>query len=70
MLLSSVRAVNQLYIYIISVLSFLHFRGAPVAYGSSQAKGQIRAAGAGLRHSHGNTGSEPHMQPTLQLMDP
>ena len=27
----------------------------PMAYGSSQARGQIRAAAAGLRHSHGNT---------------
>ena len=30
---------------------------APVAYGSSQARGQIRAAVAGLHHSHSNTRS-------------
>ena len=40
---------------------------APVAYGGSQARGLIRAAGAGLHHSHSNTGSEPHLGPTPQL---
>ena len=33
------------------------FRAAPVAYRSSQAKGQIRAAAASLRHSNSNTQS-------------
>ena len=42
--------------------SFL-FRAAPVAYGSSQARGQIRAAAAGLHHRHSNAGSEPHLWP-------
>ena len=38
----------------------------PAAYGSFQARGQIRAAAAGLHHSHGhsNTKSELHLQPT------
>ena len=27
----------------------------PAAYGSSQARGRIRAPAAGLHHSHGNT---------------
>ena len=40
---------------------------APTAYGSSRARGWIRAAAAGLHHSHGNTGSEPYLQPTPQL---
>ena len=40
---------------------------APVAYGNSQARGRIGAAGASLYHSHGNIGSEPHLQTTLQL---
>ena len=31
------------------------FIATPVAYGSSQIKGQIRAAAAGLCHDHGNT---------------
>ena len=42
------------------------FRAAPAACGSSQARGQSGAAAAGL--SHNNKGSEPHLQPTPQLM--
>ena len=38
---------------------FLLFRAAPVAYGSSQARGQIGDAAAGLHHSHSNARSEP-----------
>ena len=34
----------------------------------SQARGWIRAAAASLRHSHSNTRSEPHLQPTLQRL--
>ena len=34
--------------------SFLFFRAAPAAYGSSQAMGQIGATAAGLHHSHSN----------------
>ena len=42
------------------------FRAALTAYGSSQARGQIRAAAACLYYS--NARSEPHhLQPTLQL---
>ena len=33
----------------------------PVAYGSSQPRGQFRAVAADLRHSHSNTRSEPHL---------
>ena len=33
-----------------------------MAYGSSQARGQIGAAAVSLHHSHSNTGSEPHLQ--------
>ena len=43
------------------------FRAAPTAYGSSQAKGRIRAVAAGLCHSHSNTRSELCPQPTPQL---
>ena len=46
---------------------FCLFRVAPTAYGSSQARGWIGAATAGLHHSHSNLGSEPHLQPTPQL---
>ena len=44
--------------------------GACVAYGSSQARGRIRAAAASLWHSHSNMGSEPHLWPVLQLAMP
>ena len=43
----------DLYIGAQFFFSFLFFT-APVAYGSSQARGQIEATAAGLRHSHGN----------------
>ena len=47
---------------------FFFFRSAPVAYGCSPARGRIRAPAAGLYRSHNNVGTEPHLQPTLQLM--
>ena len=47
---------------------FYHFRSAPAAYGSYQARGQIRALAAGLQYSHSNTRSELYLQPTTQLM--
>ena len=37
-------------------------------YGNSQARDQIRAAGAGLNHSYSNARSSPHLTPTLQIM--
>ena len=40
-----------------------------MAYGGSQARGQIRAAGAGLHHSHTKARSEWNLQPTPQLME-
>ena len=48
--------------------SFL-LRLTPLAYGSSQARGLIRAAVASLHHSHSNLGSELHLQPTPQLVE-
>ena len=47
-------------LFLFVLLSF----AAPALYGSSQARGEIRAAAAGLHHSHSDTGSEPHLQPT------
>jgi len=38
-----------------------------MAYGGSQTRGQMGAIATGLRHSHSNTGSEPHLQTTPQL---
>ena len=43
------------------------FRAGPTAYGSSQARGQIRAVVAGLHRSHFNTRSESRLQTTPQL---
>ena len=49
--------ICNLFIYLFIWL----FRAAPVACGSSQARGQIRAMAAGLQHSHSNAGSEPRL---------
>ena len=38
-----------------------------MAYGASQATGQIEAVAAGLRQSHSNTRSETRLRPTPQL---
>ena len=46
---------------------FCIFRAAPAAYGGSQARGQIRAAAAGLHHSHSNAGSEPCVSSTYTI---
>ena len=57
--------------YVAEFLSFLppYFLGPQgAAYGHSQARGQIRAAAAGLHHSHSSAGSTLHLQPTLQHM--
>ena len=47
---------------------FLLFRAEPTACGGFQAGGLIRATAASLRQSHSHAGSEPHLQPTPQLM--
>ena len=54
-------------IYFILFYFICHFaisRVAPMAYGGSQARGQIGAISAGLHQNHSNTGSELHLQPT------
>ena len=38
-----------------------------MAYGDSQARGQVRATAANLCHSCSNEGSEPRLRPTPQL---
>ena len=50
------------------LLYFIIFYGHTVAYGRSQVWGQIWAVAASLHYSHSNTGSEPHLWPTPQLM--
>ena len=56
------------FLLLLFFLFWFFFRATPVAYGSSQARGGIGAAAAGLHHSHSNVGSEPHLQPMLQLV--
>ena len=47
---------------------FFLFTIAPVSYGSSQVRGQIKAAAADLHHSHSDAGSEPYLLPKPQLV--
>ena len=49
------------------ILSFLLFGAAHAACGSSQARGWMGTAAAGLHQSHSNAGSEPHLGPAPQL---
>jgi len=53
---------------VIEVFFFSFSRAVSAAYGGSQARGQIGAIGTGLHHSQSNMSSEPHLQPTPQLM--
>ena len=48
-------------------LSFCLFRATLMAYGSSHARGLIRAVAAGLHQSRSNNGSERRLPPTPQL---
>ena len=45
------------------VLFVLLFMATLAAYGSTQARGQIRVMDSSLHHSHSSTRSEPHLQP-------
>ena len=46
---------------------FLLLRATPVAYGCSQARGQIGVVAVNLNHSRSNSRSKPYLQPTPQL---
>ena len=48
---------NKVYSSDFFMLFFFLFRASPVAYGSSQAWGWIRATASSLHHSHSNSGS-------------
>ena len=56
------------FLLVVVVFFFCLFRATSVAYGGSQARGQIKAIAAGLHHGHGNVRSELCLQPTPQLM--
>ena len=47
---------------------FSFLRAAPAAYESSRAGGQIRAAAAGLHHSHSSVGSKLPLRPIPQFI--
>ena len=56
-------------IYETTPFFFFLFIAAPVAYGSSRARGQIGASAAGLQHSHSaRPGIEPASSWILQLV--
>ena len=60
---------TEIYRKVISFPSFIFLVWAtPAAHGGSQARGRIRAAAAGLCHSHSKVGAEPCLQPLLQLV--
>ena len=59
--------LNKQYILFIFIFIFLLLKAIPAVYGSSQARGKIRAAAAGLHHSHSNARFELRLQPTRQL---
>ena len=48
---------DEITFYLILLYFILLFRAASAAYGSSQARGQTRAAVTGLHHSHSNARS-------------
>ena len=57
---------GQIFFLFYFIFCFL-FQGCVCGMWSSQARGQIRAAAAGPRHSHSNARFELCLQPTLQL---
>ena len=56
----------QIYMYFL-FFSFCLFKATPIAYGGSQARGQIRAIVLGLCHSYSITRFELCLWPTPQL---
>ena len=54
-----------MYIYMFLFFVFGLTRATPIAYGGSQARGQIGAVASGLRQSHSTAGSAPCLQPIL-----
>ena len=55
------------FLFFLFCFVFLLFKAAPVAYGGSQARDQIRATAADLHHSHSNAGSMPYLRAPPQL---
>ena len=62
LLLSHIGNSNYLFMYVcMYVFMYFLFRATPTTYESSQARGLIGAAAAGLHHSNSNAGSELHL---------
>ena len=59
---------NFLIFTFIYLFIYLFFRATSEVYGSSQAKSRIVATAASLYHNQSNSGSEPHLRSTPQLM--
>ena len=60
--MSSSQIYSHQHLFIFKFILFyfaFFFRAVPEAYGSSQARGQIRDTAAGLRHSYSNARYEP-----------
>ena len=64
-----VRKNRDFFILDFVIFFSVSFRAAPTAFGSSQAKGRIRAVAASLHHSHSDAGSEPCPQ-LMTVLDP
>ena len=56
------------YYFYFYLFIYLLFTAAPMAYGSSQTRGRIRAVAASLHHSHSNAKWEPRLWPAPQFM--
>ena len=52
---------NHLGFVVVVVVVVIVFRAEPVAYGGSQARGQMGAVAASLYHSQSNLGSKPSL---------
>ena len=59
--------MSSLNAHILFFCLFVFSRADPVAYGSSQVRGLIRAVAADLHQSDNNSGSKLCLQPTPQL---
>ena len=54
-------------VFLVFCFCFCFLRAAPVAFGNSQARGQIGAVADGLYHTHSKARSEPFLQPTSKF---
>ena len=67
-------AFNRFFFWFFFVVFFLLLRAAPVAHGSSQARGRIRAVVAGLHHSHSSAKSwafdQNHSSQQCRILNP